>query len=275
MKRRKFLLGAGVVAVASAAPPGSAEAQAPAGERALPRSPEGGPSSMLLRMQADLRRAMKKPIGDRRWVMAIDAQKCIGCSACTIACVAENKLPPGVVYRPVAEEETGQYPHVSRRFTPRPCQQCQKPPCVTACPVAATFKRPDGIVAINYEECIGCRYCMTACPYGARYFDFGQNYTDGTPAVQAYEKGPSHEYGRSWLRQKDTSPIYNVRKCQFCVARLGAGMLPACVTTCVGYATAFGDASDPESLVAEWIGRPNAMRLKESAGTEPKVFYLV
>ncbi len=274
MERRQFLLGAGI-ATAAAATLGPATTQAAPPTPALPAIPEGGPDNLLLRMQADLQRAMKKPVGDRRWVMAIDVQKCIGCSACTIACVAENKLPPGVVYRPVTEEETGTYPHVSRRYTPRPCQQCEKPPCVTACPVEATYKRPDGIVEINYETCIGCRYCMTACPYGARYFDFGQNYTDGTPALQPYEKAPSHEYGRSWTRQAGQSPVNNVRKCQFCLARLDVGMLPACVTTCVGYATAFGDANDTESLVFELIAQPNVMRLKESVGTEPKVFYLV
>ena len=226
-------------------------------------------------MQRELQRAMKKPIRERRWVMVIDLRKCVGCSACTIACVAENKLPPGVVYRPVIEEEIGTYPNVSRRFTPRLCMQCDNPPCVSICPVKATYKRPDGIVEINYNQCIGCRYCLHACPYGARTYDFGEFYTLGTPKVEWYEKLPSYEYGREWPREEAKSPVGNARKCHFCNHRLEAGMLPACVTTCIGYATFFGDANDPESLISNLISKPNALRLKEELGTQPKVYYLV
>ncbi|MBI2911217.1 MAG: 4Fe-4S dicluster domain-containing protein, partial [Chloroflexi bacterium] len=142
------------------------------------------------------------------------------------------------------------------------------------CPVGATYKRPDGIVEINYETCIGCRYCIAACPYGARTFDFGDTYTGPTPILMSYETSPSPEYGRSWPREEGKSPIGNVRKCQFCLHRLNAGMLPACVTTCVGGATYFGDANDPDSTVSQLIAKPNVMRLKEELGTEPKVYYL-
>ena len=106
--------------------------------------------------------------------MVIDIAKCIGCHACTIGCVAENKLPPGVVYRVVLEEETGHYPQVRRRFVPRPCLHCQNPPCVKACPVTATWKTEQGTVVIDYNKCIGCRYCLVACPYAARTSDFGE-----------------------------------------------------------------------------------------------------
>lgn len=231
--------------------------------------------NILVRMQKDLQRALEKPVEQRRWAMAIDLRKCIGCSACTVACKAENKLPPGVVYRPVVEQEVGSYPNVSRRFTPRPCMQCDNPPCVPVCPVGATYKRPDGIVAIDYDVCIGCRYCIAACPYGARTFDFGENYTGVTTPAQPYEREASFEYGRAWSRQNGQSPVGNVRKCQFCLHRLEEGMLPACVTTCVGGATYFGDANDPESLVSYLISRPNTMRLKEELGTQPKVHYLI
>jgi molybdopterin-containing oxidoreductase family iron-sulfur binding subunit len=206
--------------------------------------------------------------------MAIDLRKCIGCKACTVACVVENKLPPGVVYRPVLEEEIGEYPNVARRFIPRPCMQCENPPCVPVCPVNATWKRPDGIVEIDYNLCIGCRYCITACPYSARTSDFGESYTADTPEPQAYENLPNFEYGKKWPREKGKSPIGNARKCQFCIHRLHVGMLPACVTTCVGLATYFGDLNDPESLISELAGSPNVMRLKEEAGTKPTVFYL-
>ncbi len=230
---------------------------------------------VLLRMQRELHKALRKPVEQRRWVMVIDLRKCIGCHACTIACIAENKLPPGVVYRPVITEEIGEYPNVSMRFIPRPCMQCDNPPCVPVCPVNATYKRPDGVVEIDYNACIGCRYCITACPYNARTFDFGENYTDKAPEKAPYEEAPNFEYGRRWRREREQSPIGNARKCHFCLHRLEAGQLPACTTGCVGRATFFGDANDPDSLVSELISNPNVMRLKEELGTKPKVYYLV
>jgi len=261
-----------------------AQSAVPAG--ALPRpaalpalapaaAPTAADENILARMQEDLKRALAKPIEERSWVMGIDLRKCIGCSACTIACKAENHLPPGVVYRPVIDLEIGEYPNVSRQFIPRPCMQCDNPPCVPVCPVGATYKRPDGVVEIDYNKCIGCRYCIPACPYSARTFDFGENYTDDTPARQPYEEEPSPEYGKSWERDEGSSPVGNVRKCQFCLHRLAVGMLPACVTTCIGGATYFGDRNDPDSLISELIHRPNVVRLREELGTKPKVYYLL
>ena len=229
-----------------------------------------------LRMMHDLRRALEKPMQERRWVMVIDLRKCVGCHACTVACNAENHLPPGVVYRPVIEEEIGEFPNVSQRFIPRPCMQCEKPPCVPVCPVAATWRRADGIIAIDYDKCIGCRYCITACPYNARTFDFGAYYTKGKGfnGLMPYETEPNHEYDVPRDRARDTSPVGNARKCHFCLHRIEKGLLPQCVTTCIGRATYFGDANDPKALVSELIGQPNVMRLKEELGTEPRVYYL-
>jgi molybdopterin-containing oxidoreductase family iron-sulfur binding subunit len=272
-ERRNFLkalLSGSAVAAALGASPETAKAANPA--TPLEKLPEG--DSLILRMQRELHQAISKPVEKRRWVMVIDLRKCIGCSACTIGCVAENKLPPGVVYRPVMEEEIGEYPNVTRRFLPRLCNQCDNPPCVPVCPVKATYKRPDGIVEIDYDQCIGCRYCLPACPYGARTADFGESYTSGTPEVQAYENQPNFEYGKEWSREHGKSPVGNARKCHFCLHRLNVGMLPACVTTCIGYATYFGDADDPDSLVSELIVKPNVMRLKEELGTKPRVYYL-
>lgn len=240
---------------------------------------------VIVRMQGDVKRALARPQKDRRWVMVIDQRKCIGCHACTISCVAENKLPPGVVYRPVLEEENGTYPNVTRKFLPRPCMQCDSPPCTEVCPVGATEKGPDGVVTIDYKQCIGCRYCITACPYGARTFDFGEVYTDTTPlAVPAVlgkakagsmERSATFEYAKAWPREGEQSPVGNARKCHFCLHRLAEGMLPSCVTSCVGRATLFGDANDPESVVSKLVAAPNAMRLKEDLGTAPRVIYLV
>lgn len=240
---------------------------------------------VLERMRVELHRALKKKPAERRWVMVIDLRKCVGCHGCTVACITENKLPPGVVYRPVIEEEIGTYPNVARRFIPRPCMQCENPPCVPVCPVDATYTNQEGIVEMNYERCIGCRYCLTACPYSARTSDFGFTYTQndvngsafilGSDIADDYERAANFEYGKTYPRERRESPIGNARKCHFCQHRILNGQLPSCVTTCIGRATLFGDANDPESLVAELIASPNVMRLREELGTEPRVYYLV
>jgi Fe-S-cluster-containing dehydrogenase component len=242
---------------------------------------------VLLRMQRDLAKAMAKPVEERSWVMIIDTRKCVGCDACTIACVAENHLPPGVVYRPVIKQEFGEFPDVQLRFTPRPCMQCDQPPCVPVCPVNATWKRPDGIVAIDYDKCIGCRYCLVACPYGARTSDFGESYIAGVAegadeaeetvfgAQAPWMEQPSHEYGKAWLREDHASPEGNARKCHFCLHRLEVGQLPSCTTSCIGRATFFGDRNDPDSLVSELMRTHDLQTLLPEKGTEPRVFYIV
>lgn len=283
LSRRRFLrlAGAAIVAVLASVP--SKKKSVLAQEMQPPGSgmpdlsglpPEILQKNELLRMQQELARALAKPLKDRKWSMVLDLRKCIGCSACTIGCKAENVLPPGVVYRPVVDEEIGVFPNVSRRFTPRPCMHCENPFCVGVCPVKATLKREDGIVAVNYQRCIGCRYCITACPYNARSADFGEEYTAGTPQVQDYELRPAFEYQKKWPRKHGRSPIGNARKCHFCIHRIEAGLLPACVTTCIGQATYFGDANDKNNLVSELISRPNILTLKSELGTRPKVYYI-
>jgi molybdopterin-containing oxidoreductase family iron-sulfur binding subunit len=243
-------------------------------------------TDILLRMQADLRRALEKAPQQRRWIMVIDLRKCVGCHACTVGCIAENKLPPGVIYRPVMEEEVGVFPSVTLRFLPRPCMHCDNQPCTPVCPVNATYRNDEGAVVINYDQCIGCGRCVVACPYGARTLDLGRLYTEGTAEAQDlilgqsraddYERAASYEYGVAHARLDGREPpIGKARKCHFCLHRLRGGMLPACTTTCVGRATMFGDANDPESLVSAMIARPNVIRLKEELGTQPRVYYLV
>ena len=175
------------------------------------------------------------------------------------------------------DQEVGIYPNVTRKFLPRPCMQCDEPPCVPVCPVGATWSRKDGIVEIDYDQCIGCRYCITACPYSARTVDLGHTYTEDTPAQQEYELLPTYEYGEERRRSLDSdeSPIGNARKCHFCLHRLEQGLLPMCVTTCIGVANYFGDLNDSDSLVSQMAALPNAVVLKEELGTKPKVTYLV
>ena len=216
-------------------------------------------------IQEDIKRAMGKP--DTKWAMLIDLRRCTACKACTAGCVAEQKSPPGVIYRPVYEEETGTFPNVKRRFTPRPCQQCDNPPCVEACPNKgenkATWKAKNGIVMINYTQCIGCGKCVIACPYKARTLDAGEFHTEGTPKIEEYDIAPTWEYGRKWPRQKNQSPIGNARKCHFCYHRLKNGMVPMCVSTCICRANFFGDPEDKESLIYQMIKNNKVKVLKK------------
>lgn len=213
-----------------------------------------------------------------RWGMIIDLRRCVGCKACTIACKAENHTPPGVAYHVVMEEEVGEYPYVKRTFISRPCMQCEKSSCTMVCPTGATYHRDDGIVVIDYDKCIGCRYCIAACPYGARGFDYGHNYAE---ELTPHEKQPSPEYGQNRRREKGQSPIGNVRKCTFCVHRITQGLPTACSATCIGNAIHFGNLKDPEGTcmvhgekLQELLAKRNYMRLKEELGNKPAVFYL-
>jgi molybdopterin-containing oxidoreductase family iron-sulfur binding subunit len=218
-----------------------------------------------------------------RYGMVIDTRRCVGCRACVVACKAENKTPPGVSYTVVVEEAMKLHEDDRPTFMTKPCFHCENPPCVDVCPVSATYKRDrDGIVVVDYDRCIGCRYCMTACPYGARYFDFGESY----PAVAeqtAYSAVPSPEYGQFRKRKEGVSPVGNVRKCTFCLHLQdeegkydkAAGRWPACAKTCTGHAIFFGDFNDPDSEVSRLLRERTPIRLKEELGTEPNVYYLL
>ena len=246
-------------------------------------------STAVATFPAKIVEAAKEVVTKRkfRYGMVIDLKRCVNCKACTVACKLENKTPPGVNYNPVIEEEIGEYPYVQRKWFPKPCFHCENPPCTKVCPVTATYKRKeDGIVIVDYHKCIGCRYCITACPYGARYFDFGENY----PAQKTdFGKIPSPEFqGEYGLRHEGKSPVGNVRKCTFCLhLQDSAGNYtrpPACSETCMAKAIHFGnlgseaegrcithDECDLKQLLVErrWI------RLKEELGTEPNVYYLM
>ncbi len=221
--------------------------------------------------------------GKFRYGMVIDTRRCVGCDACVVACKEENKTPPGVSYIVVLENGFGERPDDRPLFMSKPCFHCDNPPCVPVCPVGATFKRKqDGIVVVDYDRCIGCRYCIVACPYQARYADFGENY----PAMEektAYAAVPSPEYRQFRKREGGKSPEGNVRKCTFCLHLQdengkydkAAGRWPACAKTCTGKAIHFGDFNDPESEVSILLTQRQAVRLKEELGTEPNVYYLL
>ncbi len=194
--------------------------------------------------------------------MVIDLKRCIGCHACTVACKLENATPPGVFWTRVLEIETGKYPLAKRSFVPMLCNHCQDPPCLRACPSGATTQREDGVVLVDADLCIGCKACMEACPYEARFFldEIRPYYPAGFT--------PFEEVGYK-RHQKGT-----VTKCSFCHERLERGLLPACVETCPAVARTFGDLNDPDSEVSRLIRKRHASQLRPELGTSPSVYYI-
>lgn len=181
----------------------------------------------------------------KRYAMLIDLRRCIGCQACTVSCHIENAAPLGkfrtiVSQYEVEDETTGD---LSTFFLPRLCNHCDNPPCVPVCPVQATWQQEDGIVVVDSDRCVGCAYCVQACPYDARFINEHTQTAD---------------------------------KCTFCTHRLEAGLLPACVESCVGGARIIGDLNDPESEIAQMIDahRDDLKVLQPEKGTRPHVFYL-
>jgi tetrathionate reductase subunit B len=176
-----------------------------------------------------------------RYGMVIDLRKCTGCHSCTIACKSEFEVPKGKWRAWVKDMEQGKYPNVSRQFLPRLCNHCEDAPCVSVCPTKAAHKRDDGIVLIDYDICVGCGYCIVACPYDARF----RNPIDGV-----------------------------ANKCTFCAHRVDKGLKPVCVDNCTGRARVFGDLTDPDSEAFKLISQNPTIVLKPELGTDPHVFYI-
>jgi molybdopterin-containing oxidoreductase family iron-sulfur binding subunit len=197
-----------------------------------------------------------------RYGMVIDLKNCVGCMACTVACKAENQTRPGIFWNIVKDQEFGEYPMVARVFLPTPCMHCKEAPCVKVCPTGASHHRADGIVIIDYDKCIGCKYCIEACPYGARYFNGDPAGYFGTEITEMEKIG--------YARHK----IGVVEKCTFCVDLVTKGIEPACVRTCIGKARYFGDLDDPDSKVSQLIKSRHGAQLLKELGTDPSVYYL-
>ena len=200
-----------------------------------------------------------------KYGMVIDLRRCVGCNACTIACKQQNGTPPDIFYSHVNIYETGAYPNARLKALPVLCNHCDDPACVNVCPVGASKKQPNGVVTVDGDKCIGCRYCQVACPYDARQFvpNTTQGYYPDKGGLTAYEQVM---YAKN---QAGT-----VQKCDFCMARVEQGQLPACVLTCPADARFFGDLDDPNSEVSQLIVTYNAQPLKPEAGTHPNVFYI-
>ncbi len=197
-----------------------------------------------------------------KYGMVIDLKECIGCQACSVSCKVEHGTPPGIFWNRVSEIEEGEFPAVRKYYLPRLCMQCEHPSCVEVCPTGASHRREDGLVLVDQTKCIGCKYCMVACPYGARYFNEKNRgyFGDGlTPYEQQLYK--EHKTGV-------------VEKCNFCADRLDAGKQPACVATCIARARYFGDLDDPDSEVSRLIRQRHGFQLLRETGNNPAVYYL-
>ena len=202
--------------------------------------------------------------------MAIDTRRCIGCHSCSVACKVANNLPDQMWWNRVLTDggkfmdtARGEFPNCEMSFTPVSCQHCENPACVKVCPVGATYKDPEtGVVRQDYDKCIGCRMCMSACPYtGVRSFNWEE------PAYSV-----DHAVGDADIPQHQK---HVVEKCTFCYQRTSQGEKPACMELCPGRARFWGDLDDPESEVSQLIKGRSYKQLLADEGTKPSVYYLV
>jgi molybdopterin-containing oxidoreductase family iron-sulfur binding subunit len=201
----------------------------------------------------------------KKYGMIIDLNRCSpDCTACLEACRKENNVAFhgdkrwDIHWIRKVSIETTSTPHSQRQSVPLLCNHCDKPPCAQVCPVQATYKRHDGIVIVDHHRCIGCRYCMIACPYNARFFNFKDS--------------------EKWVNKDHPKRSHGVAEaCTLCAHRIDVGRIPACVEACRdngGGAMFFGDFNDPESEVAQIISNFAVKRIREDLGTEPKVYYI-
>lgn len=176
----------------------------------------------------------------KRYAMVIDTTRCVGCSDCVVACKTENNVPEGYCRDWVTEEVRGQFPTVSLELRSERCNHCSNPPCVSCCPTGASHVRDGGVVMVEQSQCIGCKACVSSCPYDARF----------------------------------VHPEGYVDKCTFCLHRVEKGQLPACVSVCPTHCMHFGDLEDPNSDVSKLLRSRAHHTLHPEAGTGPNVYYL-
>jgi Fe-S-cluster-containing dehydrogenase component len=176
-----------------------------------------------------------------RFGMVIDTRKCVGCMDCVVACKTENDVPDGHCRDWISQRLQGEMPDLRLTITSERCNHCDSPPCVTCCPTGASHVQDFGrVVLVDHDKCIGCKACLAACPYGARFIH-PDGYAD---------------------------------KCTFCMHRVARGLEPACVAVCPTHCMHFGDLDDPNSEVSRLVASRRHFVLKPDAGTRPRIFYL-
>ena len=218
-----------------------------------------------------------RPIPGTKFVYAINLSVCNGNGKCVEACHKENnhdrdtnqsyirvlEMPKGTMDMEHGNTTyTHNVPADDKFYLPVQCQQCDDPPCVDVCPVQATWKEEDGIVVVDYNWCIGCRYCEAACPYHARRFNWK------TPEIPADEVNPDQGYLSNRIRPQGV-----VEKCTYCLHRTRKGKLPACLEACPTGARVFGNILDPDSEIRWLLQNKRVFVLKEELGTKPAFFY--
>ena len=257
------------------------------GPRRLHEFPKARLQSALADMEREYTATYGKPvtvsdtpaIPGVMFAYALDISRCVGCRRCVQACVEENNQSrdPEVQWIRVLSMDKEQgidfehadpyynppvVPEDGHFYVPVQCQQCRNPPCTKVCPTGATWTEKDGIVVIDYDWCIGCRYCMAACPYGARHFNWGE------PSLPAEKMNPATHVLGNRPRPKGV-----VEKCTFCIQRTRNGRYPACVEVCPVGARKFGNLLDPDSEVRYIIENKRVLVLKQDLNTVPKFFY--
>ncbi len=244
-------------------------------------------ANVISRLEEEVFRQYKKrpevrtdpPLKGVRYVQAIDLSICLGCGRCMQGCFEENNQSRSPEIKWIIMLHSKHLKiwllHDSERYTNPPqrkddgnyylpvgCQQCDRPACVRSCPVQATWKEPDGITVVDYNWCIGCRYCMAACPYEARKFNWAR------PTIPRSDLNPLMHYLGNRPRMYGI-----VEKCTFCIQRVRKGHNPACVDVCPVGARKFGDVNDPSSQVHFIVKQMKTIQLKEDVGTKPRFYY--
>ncbi len=211
-----------------------------------------------------------------RYGMVIDLKRCVGCYSCVMKCKQEHFLPSGLTWGKLIMKETGTSPNITKQMYPILCNHCAEPVCVKVCPTNATHKLEDGVVVVDTDKCVGCRYCLIACPYQVRTYNSNEKEYFPGQGLTPFEK----------LREK----LYPhqtrvVSKCNFCHERIDEGLkkglkpgvdreaTPACVNICPAKARVFGDLDEPDSEVSSLIRRKRAAQLHPEYATEPSVYY--
>ena len=253
---------------------------APGSEPKQPLTPVLTPDGKLVHVHLDTTKtvlcpppldnsAVRTGVPGRKWIMVIDLATCDGCGHCTVECSKMHFVPPDRQWIKVFKMQDS--PDTAPYWFPKPCFQCDNPPCTKVCPVDATFKRQDGVVLIDNARCIGCRFCMAACPYSTRFFNWGR--PNEPPEAKQHAYSPECGFPRR---------VGTVEKCDFCPNLAERGILPACVSGCPMGSIYFGDQNEDavtnskgETVRLSQLLKDRAgYRYMEELGTEPRVYYL-